>query len=104
MAKYDTYTVSLTSGTTNKPIKRDLAVLFEDGDVPGDVISSADILLLEDSAAGDSTIEETLVALTEQEMEDLMTEVWTEQMATMGNAKYAYANRLRDAINAAQNA
>jgi hypothetical protein len=104
MAKYDTYTVSLTSGTVNKPIKRDLTVLFEDGDTPSSVISAADILLLEDASGGTSTIAETLVALTEQEMYDLMVEVWAEQMSTMGNAKYAYANRLRDAVSAAQNA
>jgi hypothetical protein len=104
MAKYDTYTVTLTSGTAKNPIKRDLAVLFEDGDTPSEVIASADMLILADSAAGDSTIEEVLVSLTEQEMVDLMTTVWTEQMRAMGDAKFAYAEQLRGAINAAESA
>lgn len=104
MAKYDQYSVVKTAGTSAKPIVRTLSVLFEDGDTPSEVLNSADMLLLESGTGGDDSISETLQALSEQEMYDLMVEVWTAQMSTMGNGKYSYANVLRDAVNAAQNA
>ena len=104
MGKYDTYEITTRSGTVNKPVDRALSVLFEDGDIPSEIISAADMLLLNSENEGSTTIQETLVALTQIEMRDLLVEVWTEQMSTLGNDKFAYANLLRDAVNTAQNA
>jgi len=104
MGKYDTYEITTKTGTANRPVDRTLSVLFEDGDVPSEVISAADMVLLDSETGGTGALQETLVALTQTEMYDLMVAVWTEQMASLGNDKRDYARLLEDAVGEAESA
>lgn len=103
MAKYDSYEISLTSGSSTKPLTRELSVLFEAGDDIQDVIMAADLVLISEAELGGGSITEALLDLPEADFIALLIEVWIEQMNLLGNDKYDYANRLRDAINTAQN-
>lgn len=104
MAKYDNYKVSKLSGNATKPITRTLEVLMEDGDDVPTVLMEADLLLITEAEMNEGTLRDALLDISEDETIALLIDVWTEQMSTMGNDKFRYANRLRDAVNAAQNA
>lgn len=105
MSKYDNYKASLTEKTNSKEIVRNIEVLFEDGDTDiSGIMLAADLLLISEADLGGADITDALLDIPEEDFLDLLQSVWTTQMSTMGNGKFAYANRLRNRVNAAQRA
>lgn len=105
MAKYDQYVIKSTAGLESKPTIRELSLLFEDGDDEGQVIETADSLLLDSELAGAASLSEALAALTQLETANLLEAVVTEQMNGLtDDQKRDYENLLEEALqNARQN-
>jgi len=104
MAKYDQYSVSYTSASLAVPVKRDLTVLFEEGDNPAMVIEQAETLILPPVPTAEDAVEEFLINLSEQETINLLFTVWVVQMAKSGVNKNQYTKDLINAVNDADNA
>ena len=104
MSKYDRYVISYLDERGGDTLSQSIEVLFEEGDNEARVVRQAKRLLERSTEIPEVSVEAQLLALEEDAFVDLITDVWMEQMSIMGNDKYQYANRLREAINRAQNA